>query len=76
MSKNPLMKYEQLQAMLLELKEEAGTNVIDIKNLRKAIALNFNIIDYVAQKRFLISLDKLGLIDGTSTAVNKVKICL
>lgn len=76
MVKNTLLKYEILQKMLIDLKAKQGSEMIDVTELRKAIAINFNIIDHVAQKRFLISLDKLGLIDGKATPVGKVRVCL
>ena len=73
MTKNPLMKYDRIKDVLIDIKNSHGSDV-DINILRQEMAKNFNIIDHVALKRFLVSLDKLGLIQPSS--LNRVKICL
>jgi hypothetical protein len=74
MVKNPLVKYESITNMLVKLKAKNNSDEVNIEDLRKEIALNFNIIDHIAVKRFMVSLDKLGLIKPSALA-NKVKIC-
>lgn len=74
MPKNELITYDAIKNMLLSLKVEKGKEV-RLDEIKRTSARTFNIIDYVALRRFMVSLDKLGFIKP-SDKPEHVIICL
>ena len=74
MPKNQLITYDAIKNMLLTLKMEKGEEV-RLDTIKNISARTFNIIDYVAMRRFMVSLDKLGFIKP-SPKPEFVMICI